>query len=48
MNFPLQNAKPFMQNGRTLVPIRFVSESVGATVDYELKYGIDMNIYYDT
>ncbi|MGB9839364.1 stalk domain-containing protein [Thermovenabulum sp.] len=35
------DAKPFIQNGRTLVPIRFVSENLGATVDYKREYGLE-------
>ncbi|MGB9812391.1 MAG: copper amine oxidase N-terminal domain-containing protein [Thermovenabulum sp.] len=35
------DAKPFIQNGRTLVPIRFVSENLGATVDYKKEYGYE-------
>jgi hypothetical protein len=31
------DAPPFIQNGRTLVPLRFISENLDATVDYEPK-----------
>jgi hypothetical protein len=32
-NFP--DAKPYIQNNRTLVPVRFVAEHLGATVDWD-------------
>lgn len=31
------DAPPFIQNGRTLVPLRFISENLEATVEYEAK-----------
>ena len=31
------SAAPFIQNGRTMVPIRFVSESLGVRVDYDSR-----------
>lgn len=31
------DAPPFIQSGRTLVPLRFISENLEATVDYEAK-----------
>ena len=37
VNFP--DAKPFIdENGRTLIPVRFVTESLGATVEWIEKY----------
>ena len=37
VNFP--DAKPFIDsNGRTLIPVRFVTESLGATVEWNEKY----------
>jgi len=37
VNFP--DAKPFIDtNGRTLIPVRFVTEELGATVDWNQKY----------
>ncbi|HOM02500.1 MAG TPA: beta-propeller domain-containing protein [Acetivibrio sp.] len=29
------NVKPYIKNGRTLVPVRFISESLGAKVDWD-------------
>jgi len=29
------NAAPYIQNGRTMVPVRFVSEAMGANVDWD-------------
>jgi len=31
------NVKPYIKDGRTLVPVRFVSESIGAQVDWDRK-----------
>ena len=37
VNFP--DAKPFIdENGRTLIPVRFVTESLGATVEWNEEY----------
>lgn len=32
-----ESVKPFIENGRTLVPLRFISENFGAKVSYEQK-----------
>ncbi|WP_010250288.1 stalk domain-containing protein [Acetivibrio cellulolyticus] len=47
VNFP--DAKPFIDmNGRTLIPVRFVTESMGATVGWNEEYrNICTNTIYD-
>lgn len=41
-NGTIVDTKPFVENGRTFVPIRFISQTMGAKVDWEIKGG---NLY---
>lgn len=39
-NIPINSAELFIENGRTMAPIRFVSESLGAEVTYISESGL--------
>lgn len=43
-NGTIIDTKPYIENGRTFVPIRFISQAMGAKVDWEIKAG-DLYVY---